>query len=465
MGAHLSRTTRRIIPVALIVMALLAGACSSGRGGDASPSPTTSGASSSTTGKFGTLDSPCGPGDAKGATDQGVTDTAIQIGYGDDAGYQPSPGLDHQVSDGMKAFIKWCNDQGGINGRTVEGTYYDAKVTEVTNVMTEACSKAFFLVGEYWVLDDGQETTRRGCGLPAVPAAAGTALFANAPLKWEPVPSAIDRASVYAGRQLQQMYPDETKKTGILWGDYAVIRDRKDQINEAFTGIGWEFLPDCSVSYSISGESDWKPFVQKLKDCGAEAVYWVGSPYPNFENVLDAAAQIDYHPIWYTDPNTYDESFRQWNTSGNADRVYMRQTFLPLEEADSAPAVQQFLDLVDATGGDPNQQGMQAASAFLLWATATKACGSNVTRACVGEELSKIHEWTGGGLHAPADPGNNEPSQCGMLLGMKGTTFVRLSPTEQGTFSCDPANVFALSLTSDVLVRHNIGADRIAPLP
>ena len=25
------------------------------------------------------------------------------------------------------------------------------------------------------------------------------------------------------------------------------------------------------------GESDWKPFVQKFKDCGAEAIDWIGA--------------------------------------------------------------------------------------------------------------------------------------------------------------------------------------------
>src|SRR5688572_22782255 len=69
---------------------------------------------------FGELESPCGEGDAKGATDQGVTDTAITIGYGDDAGFSASPGLNHEMSDAMKALIKWCNEQGGINGRPIE---------------------------------------------------------------------------------------------------------------------------------------------------------------------------------------------------------------------------------------------------------------------------------------------------------------------------------------------------------
>ena len=42
----------------------------------------------------------------------------------------------------MKAMIDWCNQQGGVNGRTIVGKYYDAKITETANVMAEACTQA-----------------------------------------------------------------------------------------------------------------------------------------------------------------------------------------------------------------------------------------------------------------------------------------------------------------------------------
>ncbi len=276
-----------VTAVLLVVVAARRRVAGSRRGdGSAStPDPTTA-SSGQTSGRFGTLDSPCGPGDATGATDQGVTDEAIRIGYGDDAGYQGSPGLDHQTSDAVEAFVAWCNEQGGINGRQVDATYYDAKVTEVTNVMTAACAEEFFLVGELFVFDDGQEPTRRECGLPAVPAAAGTARFANAPLKWEPMPSAIDRASVYGGVTLREMYPEKVKKAGVVYGDYAG--------HEGPEGPGGRGLhrPRVGVPARVClrlqhrGEADWKPLIQRFKNCGAEVVYYVGAPAPSFENAL-----------------------------------------------------------------------------------------------------------------------------------------------------------------------------------
>jgi len=446
-----------------VVASLLASACGSGRRGpaeDASGGATSSSAVESAT-TFGTIEAPCGPGDATGATDQGVTDTAITIGYGDDAGFAQNPGLNHQMSDAMEAFIAWCNDLGGINGRTISGNYHDAAVTEVNNVMAEACGTDFFLVGEGFSLDAAQEPIRRGCGLPAVPGFAVSPEFTNAPLKWEPSPVPADYTNASAAAQLAELFPQTIDRAAVMFANYSATIDSKDKVVSAWPDFGYTFL-DCPQQYSIQGESDYRPFVQKLKDCGAELVYFVGTPYPNFENVLSAADQVGFDPIWYVDVNFYDDSFRQWNTTGLADRVYVRNSFVPLEEAASNPATQQFLDIMGRYGGDVSQLGEQSASAFLLWATAAKACGSELTRQCVGDQLDGITAWTGGGLHAEANPGQNLPGDCGLLLKLEGTSFVRVTPPEPGTYTCDPS--FAAEVTGPALDRANLDENRISQL-
>jgi ABC-type branched-subunit amino acid transport system substrate-binding protein len=453
---------RRTALAVLLVIAALAAGCSSDRKDDTSASsgPTTTAAAAASDTKFGDLPSPCGKGDGGGATDQGVTAKSIKIGYGDDAGFTNSPGLNHEMADAVKAFVKWCNDAGGINGRTIDATYYDAKITDVNNAVTAACAKEFFLVGEGWSLDGGQETIRRGCKLPAVPGFAVSPPFSNAPLKYEPFPISADYTIVSGGAQLAKMYPDAIKHAAAFFANYSATIDSKDKVVSAFPALGYKF--SCPQEYNILGEADWKPFVQKLKACGAQFVYFVGSPYPNFENVLTAAEQLDYHPIWYTDANFYDEAFGKWNSTGLADKVYLRESYIPLFEADINPATKQFLDIVKADGGDVNQLGEQSASAFLLWATATKACGANLTRDCVLKEIAKVHKWTGGGLHAASDPGGNLPSDCGMLLGLKGTKFVRVQPKKPGTYDCNPS--YAAKLSGPVVDRAKLDANRISQL-
>src|SRR5437660_199563 len=95
----------------VLAFALTAAACgSSHRAGGPVTGADTAGSKSpsAAAATFGTLASPCGAGTARGATGQGVTDTAITIGYGDDRGFTPAPGLDQEVGDAVQAMIKWC---------------------------------------------------------------------------------------------------------------------------------------------------------------------------------------------------------------------------------------------------------------------------------------------------------------------------------------------------------------------
>src|SRR4051794_1679185 len=63
--------------------------------------PAASGSDDPTT--FGDAPWPCGPGDASGATDTGVSDTTINIGTGDDRGFTGAPGLDHEMGQAVEA--------------------------------------------------------------------------------------------------------------------------------------------------------------------------------------------------------------------------------------------------------------------------------------------------------------------------------------------------------------------------
>ena len=450
---------------AVAVLSLVAVACGSGRsntaddntGGGGGGSTTTTAAGSE---MFGDLVSPCGPAEGTNAagTEQGVTADKVTIGYGDDAGFPTAPGLNKEMSDAVKAMITWCNDQGGINGRQIDGKYYDAKITDVNNAMTEACSQVFMLVGEGWSLDSAQEQTRLGCGLPAVPTYTVSPAFAHSKLMYQPTPNPVDIMSVQHVFAMAKAFPDEVKKAATMFANYAATIDSTEKFQLAAQQGGWNFL-DCSQTYNIQGESDWKPFVQRLKDCGAEMVYFSGSPYPNFENVLDAAAQIDFKPKWILEANFYDAKFAAWNTSGNGDNVYVRMVYTPFEQADSNPAVKQYLDLVKADGGETSLLGMQATAAFLLWAQGAQQCGADLTRDCVMQKLSQVHEFTAGGLEAAADPGANRPGDCGMVLRLTGTKYEQVLPSTVGEFEC--SQDYIVKLTGPVVDRAKLGPDRI----
>ncbi|MCU1373611.1 MAG: hypothetical protein JWO68_897 [Actinomycetia bacterium] len=444
----------------LALAAIMAAGCgsSSRKGSDnATGSSTTAAPAKATT--FGDIDSPCGAGDAKGATDKGVTDTEITIGYGDDAGYQASPGLNHEMSDAMKAMIQWCNDQGGINGRQVKGNYYDGKITEVNNVITQACSDAvFMLVGEGFALDAAQEQIRLGCKLPAMPTYAVSPEFANGPLMYAAVPNPVDYQPVTEAAYYASKFPDKAKKMGTMFANFPATQDTKDKQNSTWPKVGVTHL-SCQLEYNIVGEADWKPFVKKLQDCGAEAVSFVGSPYPNFENFLEAADQLQYHPDYLLQANFYDAQLGKWNAKGLADDIYVRLQDIPFEYASTNKATQDYLDIMAKQGGDTSDLGIHATSAFLLWATAVKSCGSTVTRDCVLKYASTQHDWSGGGLSGKADVGKNLPSDCEVVVSLTGTKWEQVYPDKGGELGCDPKNVQKAS--GNVVDKVQMGPDRI----
>ena len=96
------------------------------------------------------------------------------------------------------------------------------------------------------------------------------------------------------------------------------------------------------------------------------------------------------------------------------------------------PAVQQYLDILADSGGATSLLGMQATAAFLLWAQATQECGADLSRQCVLDNLSKVTDYTAGGLQAPMDVGGNMPGDCGMTLKLNGTAYEQVFPKREG---------------------------------
>jgi ABC-type branched-subunit amino acid transport system substrate-binding protein len=468
------RTKRIRWVAAAMAIGLVAAAC----GGSDEKAATTTAAPTATTGaggstaaptttaapgeKFGDLASPCGKGDAKGATANGVTDTTLTIGYGDDAGYAGSPGLNKEMSDSIKALIKWCDDQGGINGRKVVGNYYDGKILDVKTAMTQACTdKVFMLVGEGWALDSLQEDVRIGCKLPAIPTYSVSTAFAMGPGMVQGVANPGDQLPLESYYAFQQKFPDSIKKVAYVYADYAATLETMEKAKAAIPALGYVDLK-CDQIYNIGGEADWKPFAENLKKCGADFVIWVGSPAPNFQNLLTASQQVGFNPkVWFTDTNHYDAGFAAWNATANGagNNVYIRTAFSPFEEASTNPATTKYLKLIADSGGKVGQLGSQASSSFLLWATGVKACGSTVTQKCVFDAIAKIDNWTAGGLHVPMNPAKNQAPSCGMTVKLTGAKFERYEPASG--FACDD-KYRATGLVTKYVTAAKLDANRTA---
>ncbi len=407
---------------------------------------------------FGDLEWPCGPGSANGATDQGVTDESILIGGGDDRGFVGSLGLNITQTDTIQAFVDTCNEMGGILGREIIVELYDAKIFEVSSVWLDACPRMFMMVGEGFAVDGFGEESRVQCELAHIPAWTVSAAAAHGPWMIQPVPNPADRMSLSIAAWISDTYPDAITSSATVYGNFAATIENKDKVLASYPQIGYEF--DKNLEYNINGEDDWTPFILSLKDSDIKHVYFTGTCLPNYQAFRASAAVNNFEAIYSVDPNFYEDSCRRANSDGVMNETFIRSAYIPFEERSASKAVDDYLNIMEANGGEVALLGMQTASAFLLWATAAKACGSDLTRECVLNEAGGIDEWTGGGLHVPSDPGVNETPPCGLVMELINDSYQRVFPEELGTFACDES--WSSSFTTEWSEQAKLDENRVS---
>jgi ABC-type branched-subunit amino acid transport system substrate-binding protein len=440
-----------------VVLSLSVAACSGSRGStntgtggntnganttNATPTSTSTGGSSAAQ-KFGDLASPCGKGDAKGSTDQGVTDTSIRIGYGDDRGFTGGKGLEQDAGDAVRAMIKWCNDQGGILGRKIQGDYYDAAITQTNIVMQQACKSDFMLVGTAFAGDETAEGTRVNCKLVMVPTYAVGPHVANAPMYYAALPNPVDFQPASGFAQLLKLQPQLKDSFAFMNSDLPAVAATVTKLTPVVKQLGYKVL-NCGVTISAQGEPSYVPFATKFKQCGAKLIYISLNPSPVVFNFLSAMNQVGVKATYIMQASGYADYFAQWNRAGLGNNVYVQMPFNLLENAATVPATQEYLNAVKAVNGKTGLLGMQATSSFLLWATAAKECASTLTRQCMVNKLAAVHDWTGGGLHGKSDPGGNKPTECGLLAKLDGAKWIQAYPQQAGQYDCNGSYVQAV---------------------
>lgn len=466
---HGIRRTQVKLGVGAAVLVLVAGACSSDRsdedpgGGDGS-----SAAADLPTDTFGDLESPCGDGDASGATEQGVTDDSIAIGYGDDSGYANAPGLNEEMGDAMDAMISWCNGLGGINGREIVGHRYDAALDNAAQVIVESCGQDFMMVGQGFAGDEDMEADRIACQLPMVPGFTLSGSANNGPMSYAPLPFPVDQLSVARAELTLETFPD-AKSFDFIAHDSPFTTLAEKRTKAVMEAAGGE-VAGCGVVLKSAGGDNYRALVQRFQECGATVLFDQGTPTPATFSFLDAMRVEGYEPTILTDATWYADVVKSANIDGLTEGINVTMQFQPFENADAVPAVADYLAVMNSVEDSATGLlGMQSTSAFLLWATAAKTCGADLTRQCMVNELSKVTSWTGGGLHAESDPGGNTPPSCSLLMTLKGGSYEQIAPATKGDFYCadsaleTPESSWGVELNEDRIATTYLTDDVIVP--
>jgi len=452
---------------ALVVALLLTGACtrsssevevSAGGAGApqaARPATETTEANAQSrldNGSFGELEEVCQDGDPSGSPDTGVTGTEINVGTVSDKGSTIRPGLTKEMWDTAVAFTEWCNEHGGINGRQLKLTDLDAKLMEYPSAITKGCQTDFAMVGGGAALDNGDGGAREKCGLVNVGGYAVSATARTASLQVFPLPGAVDKAAGGPFRVLQQIDPEALQHVGFMTGDLQSIVIAKDQEREYIEKkLGGRVVYD--QRFAVTGESNWRPFVQTLKSDGVQVLELTGEP-DNLIGLQKAMKTEGWNPKYTLQQANFYDATLVAEGGATAKDTWVRSVFFPVEMSEDNPATADYLELMERYNPDGRLAllGQQGLSAWLLFARAAKACGNGLTRDCLLAEAKKVTEWTGGGLHAATNPGANRGSPCFLSLELTDDGFVydreMTAPTD-GLYNCDPENVAIVKSAAD----------------
>jgi ABC-type branched-subunit amino acid transport system substrate-binding protein len=414
------------------------GTTSSGAGSSTPVSPAASSPSTGGAGSFGTLGEVCGPGQAKGSTDTGVTDTSIQVATIADVGWSVAPGLLQPIFDGADAFVDWCNAAGGINGRKLKLDKRDSAYSNYLPQVKTSCTKDLALVGSMGILDDTGVDAWQACGLLNFTAATVGAKAATAKLMYPMTPIPADQQTIGGFHLFFDQHPDWAAAVGSLYANGAAGDREQHTYNEAITNIGGKVVYTAEYTQTTS---NWTPYVQAMKKAGVKFLF-LNDTANVTAGIEQAMATLNWYPEIQISPSQlYDETTLQ--LAGKTIKNYY--TYIPttpFEAAAQVPAVQQYLDLLQKYAPKAKKTffGATAFSAWLLFAEAVKSCGSNVTRTCISDYVATQKEWTGGGLHGPIDPAANKASQCFIIMKVESDKFTQAYPSELGKYDCDPKN-------------------------
>jgi len=435
--------------VVAIVVCLAAAACDrktdASSGGGAASSSTTTTTMAAEPGTFGDLTNVCGPGDAKGATALGVTDGEVRVGTISDPGATVAPGLNQEFFDTAKAFAEWCNAAGGISGRKIKVDYLDAKLFEYKDRITEACAQDFSLVGGGGVFDDTGAQARVDCGLPDIAGYTVSAQAAMADLVVQPIPNPIGSQQMGNYEYLLKSNPSLADGVGIMTANFTATQVSAAKTKAAFEKLGAKVVYE--TEYNSQGEANWTPFVTAMKAAGVKTFAFLGES-GNLVGLQKAMSDQG----WYPDATVLDASFYKQvypDTGGpTAKNSYSNIYFHPFEDKDTYPATKQYIDILNASNpkNPPAMLGATAWSAWLMFAKAADACGSNLTRDCLLSEAAKLTDWTGGGLHAKTQPAKNQMPDCVAIMQVTDKGFTQVDPGTDGGFTCNPDNVVSVSV-------------------
>ena len=390
------------------------------------------------------------------ASEVGVTPTTITVTVVADTGSSLRPGLFQGSVDGVKAWAKYINANGGLACRQVVVKAADSKLTpdDAKNSITTACTDSLAMVGTTALFLDNmapaeqcKDKTGQAVGIPDMAVLQTYAAEQCSKISFAALPTSGScpyTSGVRTFKELSTTTDYYTKKfgAGSLHGVFLVPNDLPSTISAstplfaADEQLGITKDAEFGVS-ALSTQPAYTPYVQAIKTHkstfardGADYVSYV------FFRKEAQVQGVNTVKVWDCSLQCYDQ--RLITTGGSAvENQYTWLSFLPFEDKGSNPELDNFLQY-DKT---PDAFGAQAWVSGQIFATAVNAIvaksGPNgLTRQAMLDAIKGITNFDDNGFISPTNVGGKVGSKCLIGMQVENGKFVRVDPVAPGTFDC-----------------------------
>jgi hypothetical protein len=152
------------------------------------------------------------------------------------------------------------------------------------------------------------------------------------------------------------------------------------------------------------------------------------------------------------DSTAYTPSNYEATADADLPPFYLALQFWPEALADRSPAATQAIEMLRAVDAEADYdfEYVQGLNAWILFAVAATACGSDLTVECVLEQAGSQQGWTAGGLVPPSNLSATDlnQNQCFLIVRATPDGWVyeeEMTQPNTEVFNCSPDNVAAVT--------------------
>ena len=410
-----------------------------GTDGGTSGGGTTGGTSGGTDGA-GDSGEPIPTGNCDGFKNStGITDDTITIGNASDIS-GPVPGLFESSQDAVKAFVEYYNktNPDGICGRSITLKNYDSRTDASADQRNhvDMCDSVFAAVGSMSAFDSGGASTAEKCGLPDIRSAAVTGARSSCGTCYGAQSTVANQFQNAVPDFIKKTYPDGASNAGMVYLNAGAAAENGQIQPEAMSKRGMRFVYEKGVD---TAEFNYAPYVQGLKDAGAQHVQFLGG-IPQYVRMAQTMQQQSFEPdVFVVDPTAYHPDYVEGaGSAGDGTVAFIN--FVPFEEASSSSELQLYLSWLEQTkpGATPDFFGLFSWSAARLFVEQASKLGGKLNRASLVGALKGVDNWTANGLHSPQSVGPKRTGECWRFMRLEGGSW---SPIGGTKYTCSGLTV------------------------